>query len=218
MLWIGDLVVLLMSIAALVYGVKRLLSKKIALYFQLIIGAVGCHILGYCFDLCELLTKSSVTDGFNIGYLGNVGCFLFLITANFGCMDGIIDDGSSGIKKFRFIALIAPLFVALLYIPNLFLDVTSARLIIYAAIWIAAMFCAYLNLKHVIIPDMGFGFVRAIRPFNISVLCFIALKLVYLTLRCYSDWILLVIAGVLLGASVISMIVMAERGVKKWTI
>ena len=88
--------------------------------------------------------------------------------------------------------------------------------VIYSVLWIPAMFSSYFNLKHAIIPDMGFGFVKAIRPFNMSALSFTFLQLIHLTVWNYCDWISLLISGTIFGASCIVMIVMADRGVKQW--
>ena len=78
------------------------------------------------------------------------------------------------------------------------------------------MFCAYFNLKHAIIPDMGFGFVKAIRPYNIAALSFTFLQLIHLTLWNFCGWIVLLISGIVFGCSCIAVIVMADKGVKKW--
>lgn len=218
MMWIGDVIVLLTSLVALIYGIKIVISKKTVLYFQIILCAVGCHIVGYAFDLSEVLTAGTVSEGLNIGYLGNIGCFLFLLTANFGCLDGIIDDGSSIMKKSRFLALLAPLAVAILYIPNMLSLVPVITKLAYLPVWLVAAFTSYMHLKHVLVPDMGFGFVKAIRPFNIAALVFTVMELIHLTLWNYNSWIALMISGILLGSSVIAMIVTMDKGVRKWTI
>lgn len=218
MIWIGDTAVIVLSVIALIYGIRKLLRRRIALYFQLIIGAVGCSLLAYVFDLCELATAGDVSEGFNIGYFGNIGCFLFILTANYGCMDGIIDDGTPSVKKSRIIALAAPAAALLLFIPNVFAGINTGTMVMYILVWICAMFSSYLNLKHTLIPDMGFGFVRAIRPFNIATLAFTALELIHLTLWNTRSWLPLIFSGVLLGASTLIMVITAERGVRQWTL
>lgn len=218
MIWIGDTAVLVLSVVALIYGIRKLLRRNIALYFQLIIGAVGCSILAYVFDLCELLTAGDVSEGFNIGYFGNIGSFLFLLTANFGCMDGILDDGTASVRRSRVIALAAPLVTALMFIPNLFAGIRTGTMVMYILVWVCAAFTSYLSLKHAVIPDMGFGFVRAIRPFNISTLVFTALELTHLTLWNTRSWLPLIFSGVLLGVATLAMVITAERGVRRWTL
>ena len=215
---IGDGVVVLMSIAALIYGLRMTVREKLPLYFQLSMAAVACLLLGYVFDVCYYIVHGLVEEGYMIGYLGSIGSFLFLLTASIGYMDGIMDDGSPKIKKCRYIALIGPVIAAVLWVPNLFADAPVITKVVYTVLWIPAMCCVYYNLKHAIIPDMGFGFVKAIRPFNIAAVSFTFLQLIHLTLWNYCDWIPLLISGIVFGASTFIMIVMADKGVKKWTL
>ena len=216
MLGFGDGVVVLMSIVALIYGFYTLIFRKQPLFFQLSMAAVACLLLGYVFDICYYIIHGLLEEGYMIGYLGSTGSFLFLLTASIGYMDGIIDDGSPKIKKCRYIALIGPVLAIALWVPNMFADIPIITKVVYSILWIPAIFSLYFNLKHAIVPDMGFGFVRAIRPFNIVALSFSFLQLIHLTLWNYCDWIPLLISGTIFGISCILMIVMADRGVKKW--
>lgn len=215
---LGDGVVVFLSIVALIYGFYRLVSKKLPLYFQLSMVAIACLLLGYVFDICDYIVNGVLSDGYLIGYLGSIGSFLFLLTASVGYMDGIMDDGSPKIKKSRLVALIAPAICLTLWVPNIFANVPISTKIVYSILWIPAMFSAYFNFKHAIIPDMGFGFVKAIRPFNVAALSFTFLQLIHLTLWNFCGWIPLLISGMIFGSSCVAMVVAAEKGVKKWVI
>jgi hypothetical protein len=216
MLGLGDGIVVLLAAVALIYGFYVLISKKLPLYFQLSLATVACLLLGYTFDICDYIINGIVEDEYVIGYLGSIGSFLFLLTASIGYMDGIIDDGSPQIKKCRYIALIAPALAAALWVLNMFSDAVVETKIVYSILWIPAMFSSYYNLKHAIVPDMGFGFVKAIRPFNMAALAFTFFQLIHLTLWNYCGWIPLLISGIVFGSSCIVMIVMADKGVKRW--
>ena len=216
MLGFGDGVVVFMSIVAIIYGLYTIISRKQPLFFQLSMAAVACLLLGYLFDICYYIIHGLVEEGYAIGYLGSIGSFFFLLTASIGYMDGIIDDGSPKIKKCRYIALIGPVLAIVLWIPNMFADISTPAKVVYSILWIPAIFSLYFNLKHAIVPDMGFGFVKAIRPFNIAAFSFSFLQLIHLTLWNYCDWITLLVSGTVFGASCILVIVLADRGVKKW--
>ena len=218
MLGFGDGVVVLMSIAALLYGLYTLISGKQPLFFQLSMAAVACLLLGYVFDICYYIVHGLLDEGYMIGYLGSIGSFFFLLTASVGYMDGIIDDGSPKIKKCRYIALVGPVLAIALWIPNMIADVPLMTKVVYSILWISATLSSYFNLKHAIVPDMGFGFVKAIRPYNIVALSFTFLQLIHLTLWNYCGWLPLLVSGTVFGVSCILMIVMADRGVKKWTL
>ena len=218
MLGFGDGVVVLMSIAALLYGLYTLISGKQPLFFQLSMAAVACLLLGYVFDICYYIVHGLLDEGYMIGYLGSIGSFFFLLTASVGYMDGIIDDGSPKIKKCRYIALVGPVLAIALWIPNMIADVPLMTKVVYSILWTPATLSSYFNLKHAIVPDMGFGFVKAIRPYNIVALSFTFLQLIHLTLWNYCGWLPLLVSGTVFGVSCILMIVMADRGVKKWTL
>lgn len=219
MLGLGDGVVALLASVALIYGIYVAIKRNLPLYFKLSMAAVACLLLGYIFDICYYIVHGYLEEGYMIGYLGSIGSFLFLLTASVGYMDGIIDDGTPKVKKCRYIALVGPVLAFLLWIPNMFADAPVITKVVYSILWIPAMASVYFNLKHAILPDMGFGFVKAIRPFNVAALSFSFLQLIHLTVWNYCDicgWISLVATGVLFGAACIFMVVMADRGVKKW--
>ncbi len=216
MLGLGDGVVVLLSAVALIYGFYLLISRKLPLYFQLSMAAVACLLLGYIFDICDYIVNGLIGDEYMIGYLGSIGSFLFLLTASIGYMDGILDDRTYQMRKCRYIALIAPVIAVALWVPNMLANVPVETKVIYSILWVPAMFSSYFNLKHAVIPDMGFGFVKAIRPFNVAALSFTFLQLIHLTLWNYCDWIPLLISGIVFGASCVVMIVTADKGVKKW--
>ena len=218
MLGLGDGAVLLLSIVALVYGSYVMMTRKHPLYFQLSMASVGCLVLGYLFDVCDYLVNGYHGDGYMIGYLGSIGSFLFLLAAGVGYMDGIMDDGSAPMKKCRRIAWIGPLVAVAFWVVNMISEESLKIKIVYTLVWIPSTFSVYYNLKHAILPDMGFGFVKAIRPFNIAAVCFTCLHWIHLTLWCYCDWIPLLVSGIIFGTSAIVMIVMSDKGVKRWVL
>ena len=218
MLGLGDGVVVLLAAIGIIYGICMLITKKLPLYFQLSICAVGCLMLGYIFDICDYIVNGMNSNEYFIGYLGSIGSFLFLLTASVGYMDGIIDDGTPQMKKCRGMALVAPILAAILLVLNMFANVPISTKVVYFVLWIPAMYCSYFNLKHAIVPDMGFGFVKAIRPYNIAALSFTFLQLIHLTLWNFCGWIALLISGFVFGCACIAVIVMADKGVKKWVL
>jgi hypothetical protein len=216
MLGFGDAIVVIMCVFALAYGIFIMIKRKLPLYFKLSVATVACLMLGYIFDICDYLVHDYSSGGYVIGYLGSFGSFLFLLTASVGYMDGIMDDGSPQVKKCRYLACIAPLLAVMLWVPNMFSDASTGAKIVYSVLWIPAIFSLYYNTKHAILPDMGFGFIKAIRPFNIAAISFTLLQLIHLTLWNFCGWITLLISGALFGASCIAMIIAADWGVKKW--
>ena len=134
-------------------------------------------------------------------------------------MDRIVDDGSLDMKPSRYIALAAPICAALLYIPNgIIEDVPLATKVVYAFVWVPAVIAVYFNLKHAIIPNRDFGFIKAIKSYNI-----LAVGLGFSELLCLTAWdylysIPLVISTVVFAILCITMMIVAKKGAEKWTI
>jgi hypothetical protein len=130
-----------------------------------------------------------------------------------------VDDGTAKMRKARTIALIAPVCALLLYIPNAIIpDVPISTKISYALVWFPALFSTYFNMKHAIIPDLDFGFIKAIKPYNVFALCLAFSELLCLTVwdYFYSFW--LVVTSILFGVISICTVIAARKGVEKWTI
>ena len=59
------------------YGVVRFFKKGKALYLQMIVGGLGCMMLGRAFQFITLLTRGTLPTGFHVGGLGIAGSFVF---------------------------------------------------------------------------------------------------------------------------------------------
>ena len=220
--FVADIIPLLACLATFIYGVKHFFQKGKAYYLQIVTMAFGCYAMGSFYHLCQTLTTEEVAEGFTAAYLGRIGFFLFLFFANFGQMDGILDEKTPQFKKYRYIALIAPVAAVLLYLPCLMAEMHYSTKISLAFIWIAAIFSSYYNLKHAVIADSGYGFVNAIRPYNICALILTFTELILQVFWCNYDidYGMLIIAIISVIFSVMSAvtIVALRRGVEAWKI
>lgn len=217
--WTAELAPLFATICSFFYGLKHFFEKGKPLFLQTITMAMGCHALGSIYHLCQSLTSDILVEGFTPAYLGRIGFFLFIITASFGQMDKIVDDGSSKMKPSRYIALIAPVCAILLYIPNcIHIAVPLNTKIVYAIVWIPAIIAVYFNLKHALIPDLDYGFIKAIKPYNILTLALCFAELICLTAWDYYYVVLLAISSVIFAILCFCTMVIAKRGAEKWTI
>ena len=218
-MWIGELVPLSATLFSFMYGLSKFFKKGKPLFLQSITMAMGCHALGSIYHLCQTLTTETILEGFTPAYLGRIGFFLFLITASYGQMDRIIDDGSKRIKPYRYVALIAPILAALLYVPNAIIEeLPIPTKIAVLMVWLPAVVAIYFNVKHAIIPDFDFGFIKAIKPYNILAACLGFAELLCLTAWDYYDNALLVIGSCTFALLCVVMMRAAKKGAEKWTI
>lgn len=218
-MWIAELVPLFATLFSFIYGINKFFKKGKPLFLQSITMAMGCHALGSIYHVCQMLTNETVLEGFTPAYLGRIGFFLFFIAASYGQMDRIVDDGSKKMRPSRYIALLAPLAAILLYIPNATMeDLPTPTKVAVLLVWLPAMVSVYYNLKHSIIPDCDFGFVKAIKPYNILATCVGVAELLCLTAWNYFYTTQLVICSVLFAMLCMVMMLAAKKGAEKWTI
>lgn len=218
-IWTAELLPLITTTAAFIYGVMNFFKKGKPLYLQSITMAMGCYALGSLYHICLAITNDIFFDGFTPAYLGHIGFYLFFITASYGQMDRIIDDGSAELKSSRIIAVSAPVVSALLYLPNILIsDSFLSTKITYLIIWIPACFSVYFNLKHALIPDLDFGFVKAIKPYNAFAVCLGFSELLLLTAQNYYEVYSMAVTAVLFSVFCALTMFFAKRGSERWTI
>jgi hypothetical protein len=216
---IAVLVPLFAALFSFIYGLKHFFKKGKPLFLQTITMAMGSHALGSIYHLCQSLTSDIRIEGFTPAYLGHMGFFLFFLTASFGQMDRIVDDGSAAMKPSRWIASLAPLGTALLYISFAISQGGALQTkVVYGFVWVPAAVAVYFHLKHAMIPDMDFGFIKAIKPYNILALCLCFSELIYLIAWSYSNMVVLGISATVFGVLCICTMVAAKKGSDKWTI
>ena len=208
------LIAFLIALCAFVQGIFRLFKKGMPLYFQLIVCAEGCFTLEQLSSLVNIWC--GMPEGLNVGILGIFGCEFFLLSANYGTFDSIIDDGSSG--KERITALAAPLLFAVLTLAVFFV---WSRKSIHSAVILAAALApgipaSYFSFKHLLLPPDDFGLLLGTRDCNILQLCFLfAIAAVAFMEACFPE----TVYGIgLVVLSLISYLLIqaAVRGAKAW--
>ena len=218
-MWIAEIAPLCATLFCFVYGLNKFFKRGKPLFLQSLTMAMGCHSLGSIYHLCQTLTVETVVGGFTPAYLGRIGFFLFLITASYGQLDKIVDDGSEKMRPARLIAFAAPVCALLLFIPNLLMVGTFVSTkVSYAMVWLPALASVYFNLKHAIIPDLDFGFVKAIKPYNIFALLLSFSELLCLTAWHYYYAFQLDLSAILFAVLCVCTMLSAKKGAEKWTI
>lgn len=200
------------------YGVVRFFKKGKALYLQMIVGGLGCMMLGRVFQFVTLLTRGMLPEGFHIGTLGIVGGFVFFLSANYGQMDKLLDDGAKENRKYRLLGLLAPLLMAGIYCLIFFFNPGLESMIVYGVMTAIIMFASYFNLKHFIFPDVEFGIIRSIRGYNLIALLLAVLSVGEITLMLWNKTVPLLILYIAICVVSIAVVPVLEKGVKKWTI
>ena len=131
LLMYSNLAIFICTAVSFTYGAIRFFKKRKALYLQMIVGGLGCMMLSRAFQFITILTRGSFPSGFHIGMLGMAGGFLFFLSANYGQMDKLLDDGARENKKYRLFALIAPCVLAGIYSLLFLIPAAADNRVIY---------------------------------------------------------------------------------------
>ena len=212
-----NLAILLCASAGFVFGAVRYLKPRRPLYASMIVLGLGCMMLGRLYQCVLLWTGSGLMEQFQIGILGTAGAFSFFLSANYGQIDSLVDDGGPDFLRFRAIAWAAPVLVAALYVP---VAASQADFSVKIGCGIAAVLIAaagYFHLKHLMIPDVDYGVVRCQRGFNALGLCMGLCNMLELIALCHGLVWLFIACGGLLCAVCLAIVPLMDRGVRKWT-
>lgn len=201
-----------------VYGLYRFFRDESALYVRMIIFSVGCAMFGRLFETLQYLVNGQLGSGFQVGILGIIGSFMFLFSANYGQMDSVVDDRSPRFRKTRLISLAAPVVIIAIWCV---IAVTKGLDKTTIPLGVETLFIAqasYFHLKHLIIKDVEYGLIKAIRSYNLCALIYALLCMLEMLIESFNlPTFTVVIVYVLQCIVLLALVPVLERGVKKWT-
>lgn len=215
---IAKIIACIITAAGFGYGINRLMKKGVPMYFRLLLAAIGCYMLKELSLVVDSLCNGSQAHS-DISMLANLGCFLFLLSANYGQLDSVVDGGEAQNRKAARLAVIAPLILAVgsVYagiLVVLFKPVYLSAMIVI--ILLTALPASYYNLKHILMPIDDFGFLKGTKWCNIFALLIYAANICYVLAyyggyRSFKDIISIVMAVLVAGLSI-----SAVRGRERW--
>ena len=191
---LANLIIGIMAFASFIYGVYIFKNKK-ALYGRMITLAMLCIVFGRLFNIVRIMTGGNLFQYFQLGLLGSIGSIMFFFTSNYGALDSLVDDGSKEFSKYRKMGFIAPAIFVLLYIALfLFGNITDLWKIQSAILIIFISLSSYYHFKHIIIPDVEFGVVNNLKPYNTMALLYMGATIFELFALSRTDGILTMIS------------------------
>ena len=213
---IGDSCVLVCALIGYLYGTMRYVKKKKVLFLWMVSFAIACQMFARLFQVVFILTQGEFKSGFNIGMLGLAGGFMFLLSANYGGMDSLVDDGSRKHLITRIVSLIAPAIVlglSVLLLINVYDLSVRIGICVVAVVMVP---CIYYNFKHAIIGDEVLGLVKPLRLYN-SLAVIYSLAICMEGISVYMNILPLYVAAMSVQA-ILSLILLpiAGKGVAKW--
>ena len=207
---------LLIAVFAFGMGAGRLFKKGTPMYWQLYICAAGCFALRQLSETVNFLC--GIQGNISVGMLGIFGCNFFLLSANYGTLDKVVDDGGAENFPARRLALLAPAVLAALIALVFFAwrkkDITCGAL--WLLVLLPTLPASYFNMKHLRMPLDAFELLRATKPCNLAALGFYLLSALYAVFRALGKTAAAGVTSVVLSASMLFLVSAAIRGAKKW--
>lgn len=214
---IANIIVCVCALAGFIYGGIQFFRPKKALYAQMITLSLGCITFGRLFNIVRLITGGTLSDHFQLGFLGLIGSLMFFFSANYGTVDSLVDEGSKKLKKYRLIAIAAPVVIVAMYVVLFLLsDIPTLWKILGAVLTLFAMSASYFNLKHLIFPDVEFGVVKCLRTYNLLALIYTAAIFTECVALSRDNELLTLISCCVTGIVTAAMIPTVVRGIEKW--
>ena len=216
---IANIISCVCAFIAFRYGSILFFKPKKAVFPQMITLAAGCMAFGRLYQVIRLMTGGEIYGEVQLGIFGVIGSLGFLFSANFGAMDSLADDRSRAFRKYRWIAFAAPAVVALLYVLLLFTtDLPIFAKVVAALVTLFAMQASYFHFKHLIFPDVDYGVIKCLKPYNLLALVYIFLCMAEMFVIGIGSQVGILVVGTLIGIDLIAIVVSAGKGIKKWTI
>lgn len=206
------------AVTGFIYAGFAMRKKKMALYFLLLVFAVGCFTLQQIAIL--VATLCNVSSALNIGRTGLLACNLFLVSANYGSLDSIVDDGSSenipAKNKGKIAAAIFAIILAVYFGVALKTKVYLA--VINTVLMIPAVFGVYYNVKHIFMPIDALGLLDATKKCDMSALSFHLYNIIYIFAFTLGSNVLYNLSMILISLSLFALSIFAVKGAKEWSI
>lgn len=207
---------LICALIGTIYGAVDFFPGKSALYLKMVTCGVGCQMFSRLFYVVYIMTQGNKPDGFHIGFLGMAGSFLFFLSANYGQMDTLVDDGTAAFRKTRLEALLVPCVLLAIYV--LFFqqarDMESRISVGFMALFLIP--CSYYHFKHIIIYDVESGLIRQLRAYNILALFYAFFVMIeYIAGFLRIVW-LYAVSGTGTGLVSLALVPVLKRGYEKW--
>lgn len=206
------------ALIGFIYSLIKFFKSKKALYKKMVGCALGCLFIERLYEIVQYVVAGDLPQLFQIGTFGNIGCYMFLFSANYGAIDSLIDDGSANLKKYRLIALAAPLAAITAATVILLSPSDPGRKITCAIEMLFAGASSYYSLKHLIIPKKYSDFLSGMRAFHIISLLLAVGVAVEDIIWCYQVKVqeIWYIPYAILLVAMLALAPALERGTKQW--
>ena len=204
------------ALACVLYGGWACIRRKQPLFFKLLLYAMASYLLGTLFTASYALVYGHAPSGFHVGILGYMGTYFFLLSSYYGAINRLADGGGARYRGYRLVSAAGPVLVLALLIRSVRTAGAGACLV-FAILCVPIAPTLYFSMKHLILPDVDLGIIRVMRPYNACVILFCMVQVLAQAPVC-SGSSFRAVMSVLSAVLLMTLLPMAEMGVRKWFI
>lgn len=206
------------SLIALIYGIRGVIKYEMPMYFRLPVAAVGCYVLEELWVIVNTIF-GNYGSFITVRLFGVFGFFCFLLCANTGGIDKVLDEDCKRNKKARIAALAAPVLLLVLFsilTVNKYKSDGIAHILLSYLVMAPAFPSSYYNLKHLLIENDEAGFLKCVRGCDAVCLIIYFFNLIYLIN--YPENLLFIsyTADIIMALLILALTVFSIKGGKKW--
>ena len=215
---IGNGIVCFMSLIGFIFAAVNYFRPETETYQKMIAGALGCCFICRLFEIVQFFVAEKLPKIFEVGTLGSIGCFMFLMAAFIGTMDGFVDDGSKAFKKYRWKAVIFTLIFDLAAVMILLSPASVSMRVSLAVEEVLIGGTAFFSFKQLIIPkDLAKG-ASKFKPFYLIALLFSLGHMLEIVIWVYdpSGIVIWIIPYLMLMLTIPALAPAFKWGVKRW--
>ncbi len=217
---ISNIYLLLCSCSGLIFGLHgRFGGKKSPGYFYFVLSAILSTVLSRLYYVITIALYGGLPQTFNLGFLGYAAALLFICMANYGSIDKLADDRRTLPMRYRIIPVIVPVIeLAAAILAVIYSGISMSIRLFFLLFSVIAGFAGYINVKHLIIPDVDFGIVKSIRGYNLIAFLVGLLSIAEIGFSVYGYNRAIIFVQIVLGVFYAALVPVLSREVKKWTI
>ena len=212
-----DIIICIACMISTIYGFVSILITKKGLYIKMVVLAIACMMISRINIVIQYLTNGTELQGYHVGLLGVIGCFLFLLSSNYGEMDRLVDDGSSEYTKYRLLSWIAPIVLLTIYSQVFLSNGSHSRTAICTVAMLFLAIAARFHFKHLIFPDVDYGIIRCIRGYNVVALVLCLATTLMMMADVLENSVIFFVAGIVMALCCLIMLPLLQKEVAKWT-
>lgn len=209
-------------LGAFILGIIFFARKKSPLYFRLLFYSTACFLLEEVYNFTDYICTGEWIDSFSFAAFGAGAGYAFMLSANYGLFDSIVDDGSKGCKRARKLAFLAPLVLITVFVVFgiKYFRITGKVLYVILLLLskLPAFFASYYHMKHLILPDVISFMVNPLRLCNAACLIIILSDILSDVLFAFNNQTGYAVFETVFAVSLIIMMITAERGRREWKI